>query len=134
MRYLLKEEIIYLNRMNISRFGGNFMPPSNFLHEENLDYLIGAVEAEMFGSPLYPAIYDKAGVYLFNIIANHIFTDGNKRTGLDAGILFLEFNDHELSPKVTNEILTDFILAVASGGHSLETVQLWLKVNIEIKI
>ncbi len=40
MRYLIKKEVIYLNKKNISRFGGNFIQPHNFLHEENLDYLV----------------------------------------------------------------------------------------------
>jgi death on curing protein len=41
------------------------MPPNNFLHEENLDYLIEAVEAEMFGEPLYPSISDKTAINQF---------------------------------------------------------------------
>ena len=121
-RYLKKEDVILINRLTLSEHGGNFMPPFNFLHEENLDYLIGAVDAEMFGSPLYSKIHQKAGVYLYNIIANHIFTDGNKRTGLEAALLFLRLNNYQLSSKVNNEILTNFILSVASGEHTLESV------------
>ncbi len=30
MRLLTKEEITFLNKNNISRFGGNFVPPNNF--------------------------------------------------------------------------------------------------------
>ncbi len=129
MRLLIKEEIVFLNKNNISRFGGNFVPPYNFLHESSLDYLVDIVGEILFGEPMYPEIYHKAGVYLFNIISNHIFTDGNKRTGLDACILFLEFNSYRLSETVSNEVLTDFILSVASGDHTLETVQEWLKLN-----
>lgn len=133
-RYLRKEEITLINQLTIREHGGNFMPPHNFLHEENLDYLVEAVKAEMFGEPLYPHIYDKAGVYLFNIIANHIFTDGNKRTGLEAALLFFRLNNYQLSSKVNNELLTDFILEVASGNHSLESVQTWLKEHVEKKV
>lgn len=129
MHFLTKEEIVFLNKNNVSRFGGNFVPPYNFLHKSSLDYLVDIVDAELFGEAMYPEIYHKAGVYLFNIISNHIFTDGNKRTGLDACILFLEFNNYQITDAVTNEILTNFILAVASGEHTLETVQEWLKLN-----
>ena len=38
---------------------------------KKLDYLLEAVQAEMFGSPLYPTIADKAALYCFNIIGNH---------------------------------------------------------------
>ncbi len=101
------------------------MPPHNFLHEENLDYLVEAVQAEMFGEPLYPTITDKAAVYCFNIIGNHIFTDGNKRTGLAAALVFLNPNAHDLSVVVTDPILTDFILKVASGQSSLDECRTW---------
>lgn len=87
----------------------------------------------MFGEPLYPSLFDKAGVYIYNIIANHIFSDGNKRTGLEAGLLFLKINGFKLKDTITNPLLTDFILSIASGNESLETVQQWLKSNTEKK-
>lgn len=129
MRLLTKEEVIFLNKNNVSKFGGNFVSPHNLLHESSLDYLVEIVDARLFGEPMYPEIYHKAGIYLFNIISNHVFTDGNKRTGLDTCILFFEFNGYQLSESVNNEILTNFILSVASGEHTLETVQAWLKNN-----
>ncbi|TDB69195.1 hypothetical protein [Arundinibacter roseus] len=51
--YLDKDDIVFINKRTVSEHGGNFMPPANFLHEENLDYLLEAVQAEMFGEPLY---------------------------------------------------------------------------------
>ncbi len=129
MRLLTKKEIIFLNKNNISRFGGNFVPPDNLFHETSLDYLVDIVDAELFGETMYPEIYHKAGVYLFNIISNHIFTDGNKRTGLDACILFYELNGYQLSEKVNDQTLTAFILSVASAEQSLEKVQAWLEEN-----
>ena len=72
------------------------MPPYNFLHEENLDYLAEAVQAEIFDEPLYPTIRDKAALYCFNVIGDHIFTDGNKRTGLEAAPAFLKLNGMRL--------------------------------------
>ena len=96
------------------------MPPHNFLHESNLDYLIEAVQSSMFGQELYPLISDKAALYCFNIICNHIFTDGNKRTGLLAAQIFLNLNKYDLNENITNETLTNFILKVASGESSLE--------------
>jgi death-on-curing protein len=133
MRLLTKQEIIFLNKNNISKFGGNFVPPHNLLHEKPLDYLVEIVDANLFGEPIYKEVYQKAGVYLFNIISNHIFTDGNKRTGIDACILFLDYNGYQLSETVSDEILTDFILSVASGDKSLESVQDWLKINSNLK-
>jgi len=48
----------------------------------------------MFGAPLYLEIHDKAAVYMFNIITNHIFQDENKRTGLEGALIFLDENGY----------------------------------------
>ena len=122
MRLLTKEEIVFLNKNNVSKFGGNYVPPFNFLHESYLDYLVEIVDADLFGEKMYPEIHLKASIYLFNVRSNHIFTDGNKRTGLDACLLYLEFNGYKLKDSITNPILTDFILSIASGNESLEKV------------
>ncbi len=59
MRYLTKRQVIRLNKATIEAHGGNFMSPYNFLHEENLDYLVEAVQTTIFGQPLYPTVIDK---------------------------------------------------------------------------
>ena len=128
--YLEKEDVIYINQRTVAEHGGNFMPPHNFLHEENLDYLIEAVQMEMFGEPLYPNISDKAALYCYNIICNHIFSDGNKRTGLESTLVFLKLNGKRLNKKLPHNDLYDFILKVASGQSTLEECKEWFEVNI----
>jgi death-on-curing protein len=130
MKYLTKNQIVQLNVATIKAHGGNFNPPNNFLHEENLDYLIDAVEAEMFGKPLYPTLADKAALYCFSIIGNHIFSDGNKRTGLLAALVFINANGYDLSMDIDNPILTAFIIKVASGQSSLEECRNWFTANM----
>jgi death on curing protein len=125
MEYLDKEDIVYINQRTVAEHGGNYVPPNNFLHEENLDYLLEAVQAEMFGSPLYPTIPDKAALYCFNIIGNHIFTDGNKRTGLEAALAFLKLNRMRLDKSLPQNDLYDYILKVASGQSSLDECRAW---------
>ena len=67
MIYLEKADIIFINQRTVAEHGGNFMPPSNFLHESNLDYVLEAVQADLFGEPMYPTVADKAAVYCFSI-------------------------------------------------------------------
>ena len=129
IEYLEKDDITFIKQKTVAEHGGNFMPPDNFLHEENLDYLLEAVQAEMFGEPLYPSISDKAALYCYNIICNHIFTDGNKRTGLGAALAFLKLNGMRLNKALPNETITDFILKVASGQSSLEECRAWFETN-----
>lgn len=149
MEYLLKEDIVLINKKTIEKHGGNFVPPLNFLHEEPLDYLVEAVQAEMFGKSLYPLISDKTGLYMFSIISNHIFQDGNKRAGLGSALLFLRLNNYSLNKdlnkikfdkkdipqkgKSNNEILIEFTIQIASGKINLEETQAWFKENIRKK-
>ncbi|MGN6450185.1 MAG: type II toxin-antitoxin system death-on-curing family toxin, partial [Brucella intermedia] len=44
------------------------------------------LQKEAYGDP---DIFDLAAAYLFGILKNHPFVDGNKRTGLAAADLFL---------------------------------------------
>lgn len=138
--YLQFEDVVLINEMSIEQHGGNFVPPHNFLHEESLRYVLESVGAEMFGEPLYPSISDKAAVYMFNIISNHVFQDGNKRTGLEAALLFLKINGWRLIdndivnfmategdywPNITPDELYKFTMAVASGQYDLEGMRAW---------
>lgn len=128
MRYLTKQRVVQLNEATVDAHGGNFIPPNNFLHEENLDYLLDAVQAEMFGEPLYPNISDKAAIYCYNIICNHIFSDGNKR-GLASALLFLNLNGFDLSLDINDNLLTNYIIKIASGESNLEECRAWFAEN-----
>jgi death on curing protein len=45
---------------------------------------------------LHTDIYEMAAAYLYHIVRNHPFTDGNKRTGAVASIVFLLMNGVEI--------------------------------------
>ncbi len=128
IQHLQKRDILKINRRMIDIVGGTFMLPDNLLKPSALDYLIEIVSADMFGKPLYPEIWDKAGVYCFNIIANHIFHDGNKRTGLESALLFLELNGFTLN--ASDDDLIAFATDVASGKFTLADMQQWFKEHL----
>jgi death-on-curing protein len=125
IQHLQKRDILKINRRMIDIVGGTFMPSDNLLKPSALDYLIEIVSTDMFGKPLYPEIWDKAGVYCFNIIANHIFHDSNKRTGLESALLFLELNGFTLN--ASDDDLIAFATDVASGKFTLADTQQWFK-------
>ncbi len=57
MDYLSKKDIIYLNKLVIERYGGNYLNPFNLLNELALDYLVEIVEhGVIFGEVMYPTI------------------------------------------------------------------------------
>jgi death-on-curing protein len=58
-------------------------------------------------------LYVMAAAYLYHIVMNHPFVDGNKRTGTVCAIIFLALNGIQAAPD--NDTLADFVLAVAQG-------------------
>lgn len=60
-----------------------------------------------------PDLCDLAAAYLFGIVKNHPFVDGNKRTGFAAADLFLYFNG--LSIEAEQEDVIQFVLMVAAS-------------------
>lgn len=144
MKYLKKSQIILINRKTVKRHGGNFVEPYNFLNESSLDYLIEMTEAEMFDKKLYSKISDVAALYFHSIISNHIFQDGNKRTGLLAALVFLNLNGFQLQKRLSIgsliveiegenpglDLSYDFTLAAAAGKINLEECKSWFEENI----
>ena len=68
------------------------------------------LQKEAYGSP---DLCDLAAAYLYGIVKNHPFVDGNKRTGLAAADLFLYFNG--LSLETDDEALIQLVTMVAAG-------------------
>jgi len=70
-------------------------------------------QASFGGEFLHKDIFEMAAAYLFHIVQNHSFVDGNKRTGAAAAIIFLTINGIEL--QADEDGLVDLTLAVAEG-------------------
>ncbi|MCP9756509.1 type II toxin-antitoxin system death-on-curing family toxin [Lacihabitans sp. CCS-44] len=68
-------------------------------------------------------------MYCYNVICNHIFTDVNKRSGLESALAFLKLNDFRLNKSLKYYDLLNFILKIASGQSSLEECKAWFAEN-----
>ena len=68
------------------------------------------LQKEAYGEP---DLCDLAAAYLFGIVKNHPFIDGNKRTAFAAADLFLHFNG--LSIEAEQEEIIQLVLMVAAG-------------------
>jgi len=82
----------------------------------DLGLLASAIEmpkAAMFGEDLHPTIFDKAAAYLFHLVKNHPFNDGNKRTGAFVAVLFLRING--INIKVDQKNYEDLVLLTANN-------------------
>jgi len=63
----------------------------------NLGLLESAIHAPqqiLFGQEMYKSIPEKSSVYLYHIIKNHPFNDGNKRTAFSCFCTFVKANGY----------------------------------------
>lgn len=74
-----------------------------------------------------PDIVDLAAAYIFGIVRNHPFVDGNKRTGFVIGVLFLELNGYEFT--ASEEEATEAVFKLAAGKLSENTFVKWMRAN-----
>jgi death-on-curing protein len=119
--FLTLTEAIEIHEYQIRHFGG-----TNGLR--SLDLLKSAVgmPASTFnGNYLHPTIPDMAAAYLFHIVENHPFVDGNKRVGTMSALVFLELNRYDFD--ASDDELTDIVLQVAAGRMSKEKLSLFFR-------
>jgi death on curing protein len=76
-----------------------------------------------------PDIVEMAALYAAGIVRNHPLVDGNKRTGLVIGILFLEL--HGFDFKASEEDVTQAVLALAAGTLDEASYAAWLRANVK---
>jgi death-on-curing protein len=116
IKYLTLEEVLEMHDAFIEKFGG-----LKGIRDANL--LLSAIEtpkAAIFGEELYPTVYDKAAIYLYNIVQNHPFNDGNKRTGFGVAYLFLRAN--KVPILFSDELYEDLVIEVAKGRKTKDEI------------
>ncbi|MFZ1258720.1 MAG: type II toxin-antitoxin system death-on-curing family toxin [Candidatus Saccharimonas sp.] len=121
MRYFTLEEVLELHYMLIEDYSG-----SHGVHsEQRLQSLVDAPKLVVFGVEQYKTPYEKAGVYMRNCIVDHVFVDGNKRTGVTLGVMFLQRcgGVMQASPRE----LEYFAVRVATERLSVDEIAAWLE-------
>ena len=78
-----------------------------------LQSAIAMPQASFGGEFLHKDLYEMAAAYLFHVVQNRPFVDGNKRADAGATVVFLGMNDVELAAE--EESLVAITLAVATG-------------------
>ena len=114
--FLTLAETIEIHEYQIRHFGGTSGLRS-------LDLLKSAVSmpASTFnGHYLHPTIPDMAAAYLFHLVEDHPFVDGNKRVGTMSALVFLELNGYDFD--ASDDELTDAVLQVAGGKMSKDSL------------
>jgi death-on-curing protein len=75
--FLTVDEVLQIHAYQIQEFGGS----DEILDVGLLESAIAQPRQSFGGAYLHPGLEDMAAAYLFHIVQNHPFADGNKRTG-----------------------------------------------------
>lgn len=121
--FLSLEDVMALHQDQIDTYGGS---PG----VRELGLLLSAIEmpkASFGGQFLHENLYMMSAAYLFHIVQNHSFIDGNKRAGLAATIAFMWFN--KLKLVADHDELTEMVLEVAQGHLTKGEIAQFLREN-----
>jgi death-on-curing protein len=122
--FLTLEEVLAIHREEVQRFGGALDVRDRGLLQSAI-----AMPAMAFGGgPLHADLHEMAAAYLFHIVANHPFVDGNKRTGAAAAGVFLELNGLRLVADPS--AYTELVLAVARGETGKSAIAEFFRANV----
>ncbi|MBP2032590.1 death-on-curing protein [Clostridium algifaecis] len=123
MKYINIDFILKLHDRLIRATGGT----SGVRGLEILKSSVENCKATFYGQDLYPTIESKCANICFNIIKNHAFVDGNKRTGIYVMLVLLEYN--KIKIKFSQNELVNFAIDIASGKIDQESVANWIKIH-----
>lgn len=116
-------EVLAIHADQIERYGGEASIRDAGLLEAAL-----AMPRAMFeGEFLHRDLYEMGAAYLYHIVQNHPFVDGNKRTGTATALVFLEMNG--VAIEADEDALVALVLDVAQGRADKACIAAFFRAN-----
>ena len=88
IEFLTLDVVLALHQRQLARFGGG----EGLRDRGLLESAVAQPQASFGGTYAHDGLFAMAAAYLFHIVSNHPFVDGNKRAGLLAAQVFLDVN------------------------------------------
>lgn len=108
--FLTEDRIKRVHRSMLESYGG-----LDGLRDAGLLASAAAMPQSMYGGKhLHADLFGMAAAYLFHIVKNHPFLDGNKRTGAACALIFLDMNG--MAVRADEDGLAEITLRAASGN------------------
>ena len=114
--FLTREEVIREHDRQVALYGGL----TGIRDLGLLDSALAMPQASFGGTFLHADIYEMAAAYLFHIVSNHPFLDGNKRTGTAATLIFLKLNGIDYDIDI--DALETLVMSVANSQTNKEEI------------
>lgn len=103
---------------------------------EGLKAILGAIYQSFDGKDVYPSIEEKAANFLYMIVKNHVFIDGNKRIAATLFIYFLNYYNILYKDEVKvidNNTLVSLTLLIAESNPLEKEILTDLVMNFLVK-
>jgi len=114
-------EILLIHRDQLERYGGS----AGVRDVAILQSATAMPRAGIADRYLHENIFEMAAAYLYYIVRDHSFVDGNKRTGAVAALVFLVMNDIDIL--VDEDGLETMVRSVAEGTTTKADVATFLR-------
>lgn len=114
-------EILLIHRDQLERYGGS----AGVRDVAILQSATAMPRAGIADRYLHENIFEMAAAYLYYIVRDHPFVDGNKRTGAVAALVFLAMNDIDIL--VDEDGLETMVRSVAEGTTTKADVATFLR-------
>jgi len=119
-KWLLEEFVLSVHDMVLATHGG----PAGISEPKMLESAL-ARPVNKFGYEPATSLHDLVASYSYGIAMNHPFVDGNKRTALVCGLVFLEINGIEIKASEAETVVA--FAALAAGKLSEDELGQWFK-------
>ena len=100
--------------------------------DRGLESIIGNIYQSFAGEDVYKSIQEKAANFLYLIVKNHVFTDGNKRIAATLFIYFLNYYDilyRDDKKIIDNNTLAALTLLIAESNPKEKSIIVDLVIN-----
>jgi len=114
--FLKLERVLQIHESQIELFGGS----SGIRDMGLLESALAMPQVSFGGTFMHGDLYAMAAAYLFHIVCNHPFLDGNKRTGTAVALVFLTLNG--INHDIDDTVLESLVLSVACGETGKEEI------------
>ncbi len=106
---LTVSDVLLLHAEQIADYGGD----PGIRDVALLESAVAQPSATFGGEYLHKFPFETAAAYLFHIVQNHSFVDGNKRTGAVSALVFLDLNGIDID--APSGSIYDLTIRVATG-------------------
>ena len=107
--FLDVDDVLEIHATQLETYGGS----AGLRDRGLLESALAQPQASFGGQLVHDGLFAMAAAYLFHIVSNHPFVDGNKRTGMLAAIVFLDVNGIAIDHP--SQDLYELTMGVAEG-------------------